>query len=670
MAIKIPIISEFNAKGVERAVKEFQTLTSSADKTAFALKKMALPAAAALGAIAIGGYKAAQSASDLNETINKTNVIFGTASQEIQKFASTASKSLGMATQESLDFAASFGGLGKMAGKTGSDLASFSTDLVSLTADMASFNNANPAEVAIALGAALRGESEPIRRFNVLINDAAVKAEALSMGLYKGTGDLNQQAKVLATHSLILKQTSDQQGDFNNTIDSAANQQKILTATIKDATTKIGQAFLPILEKVLPVLVNFGLAAERNSGLIAAMATALAILAGAIVAANIAMTVWKGISIITTGVNYALAASFTAVQIATGIGILAVAAGTAAFIAYQKSMKGVRAEADALKNSTNNLSGAFIGPQLSPDEMAKRTKAFNDLGNGTKGAAKEVESFAKALKEKLGSALDDAKNALDDAKKAFADFATSVSDGIKQAFSFADAQDAGTETGAGFLDGLRSQVAGVVGYAKKIQDLLDKNLSKDALAQVLASGAAAGSAIADQLIAGGQTAIDETNALVDSANAAAEKVGLNAASKWYQGGIDVAQKMVDGIQAALDQMTPKLMAKMDEIVAKMKRTVNIDVRVTETVSRIVSTIAAGGIPKMAEGGIVSRPTLALIGEAGPEAVVPLSKMGSGGGDVNINVTGGLSTSAEIGQSVVNALRAYSRSAGPLALNIA
>jgi hypothetical protein len=45
-------------------------------------------------------------------------------------------------------------------------------------------------------------------------------------------------------------------------------------------------------------------------------------------------------------------------------------------------------------------------------------------------------------------------------------------------------------------------------------------------------------------------------------------------------------------------------------------------------------------------------------------------MGSGGGDVNINVTGGLSTSAEIGQSVVNALRAYSRSAGPLALNIA
>ena len=75
------------------------------------------------------------------------------------------------------------------------------------------------------------------------------------------------------------------------------------------------------------------------------------------------------------------------------------------------------------------------------------------------------------------------------------------------------------------------------------------------------------------------------------------------------------------------------------------------------------------IPRMADGGIVNSPTLALIGEAGPEAVVPLDKMNTGGG-VTINVNGGLSTSAEIGQAVVNALRAYSRSAGPLALNIA
>ena len=76
-----------------------------------------------------------------------------------------------------------------------------------------------------------------------------------------------------------------------------------------------------------------------------------------------------------------------------------------------------------------------------------------------------------------------------------------------------------------------------------------------------------------------------------------------------------------------------------------------------------------GLPRMADGGIVSSPTLALIGEAGPEAVVPLDRMQNGGG-ITINVTGGLATSAEIGESVVNALRAYSRSAGPLQLQVA
>jgi hypothetical protein len=60
----------------------------------------------------------------------------------------------------------------------------------------------------------------------------------------------------------------------------------------------------------------------------------------------------------------------------------------------------------------------------------------------------------------------------------------------------------------------------------------------------------------------------------------------------------------------------------------------------------------------------------MIGEAGPEAVIPLRNSHEYGGDITINVTGGLATSAEIGESVVNALRAYSRSAGPLQLQVA
>lgn len=76
------------------------------------------------------------------------------------------------------------------------------------------------------------------------------------------------------------------------------------------------------------------------------------------------------------------------------------------------------------------------------------------------------------------------------------------------------------------------------------------------------------------------------------------------------------------------------------------------------------------IPMLAEGGIVRSPTLALIGEAGPEAVVPLNRGGAGMGNITVNVTGGLATSAEIGQAVINAIRAYNRTGGPANIQVA
>ena len=75
------------------------------------------------------------------------------------------------------------------------------------------------------------------------------------------------------------------------------------------------------------------------------------------------------------------------------------------------------------------------------------------------------------------------------------------------------------------------------------------------------------------------------------------------------------------------------------------------------------------IPLLAEGGIVRSATLAVVGEAGPEAVVPLDRAG-GFGNVTVNVTGGLATSAEIGQAVINAIRAYNRTGGPANIQVA
>jgi len=654
MAINIPILTSFNGKGAEAAIKEFQNLTKASDKAAFAINKMALPAAVAFGAIVTGGFKAAQAASDFNETVSKSGVIFGTASTAIKKFADTAASSLGLSKQAALDAAATMGIFGKSAGLAGDDLSNFSIEMVKLSGDLASFHNANPADVALALGAALRGEAEPIRKFGVLLNDAAVKAQAMKMGLYDGTGALSAQAKVLATQKLILEQTSDAQGDFARTSEGAANQQRILKAQVDNAKVAIGRAFLPILEAALPVLVNFATAIGNNTDAFVAVIAVIGTFAGAIVLAKGAMMLWKAASIITTAVNYALATSFTAVQVATGIGIIAVVAGVAAFAAYTTKMNAARVASDKLNQQALTTAGTigatgFIGPQLSAEQLKKAYENYNKVSDAAGTATVATYDYAKALKQGLKEALKDANGALDAAKKALTDYAETVSKGLLDAFSFKDAKEAGDETGGGFLAGLRAQVKGIKNYTNDVQKALNLGLSQDALAAVLAAGSTAGAAIAAELVAGGTTAIDEANALVDSAKMAAEKVGINAGTAWYQVGVDNAQKTVDGLQTKIDELTPQMMKQMDDLANKLKRTIDI----TTNVNGIVADVT---------NGVTDIPVAAPIGK--PEA-----GYGGPGPGVTVNVQGGISTSAEIGEAVVNAIRAYNRAAGPADITV-
>jgi hypothetical protein len=79
----------------------------------------------------------------------------------------------------------------------------------------------------------------------------------------------------------------------------------------------------------------------------------------------------------------------------------------------------------------------------------------------------------------------------------------------------------------------------------------------------------------------------------------------------------------------------------------------------------------GGIPAMGDGGIVRSSTLALIGERGPEAVIPLDRLkNQGGQNITVNITGGISTSADIGRAVVNAIKAMNRVDGPAQIQVA
>lgn len=220
-----------------------------------ALKVGALAAVGAGAAIGSFLKGAVDQASDLNEQTTKIEAIFGKGSAAVQKFAEGGAATLGQTKLDVLDASATFGVFGKAAGLSGKDLAKFSTGFTTLSTDLASFNNKSPEEAVQAIGAALRGEAEPMRQFGVLLDDATLRNEALKLGLIKTTKDaLTPQQKVLAAQAAIYKQTGDAQGDFQKTSGGLANQQRILSAQWSDMKTSVGVGLLPIVTRFVTFL--------------------------------------------------------------------------------------------------------------------------------------------------------------------------------------------------------------------------------------------------------------------------------------------------------------------------------------------------------------------------------------------------------------------------------
>lgn len=209
-------------------------------------------ATAAVGQVVSFMGESIGAASDLGETLSKTNVLFGESSDAVVAFAENAALQFGQSQQQALDAAATFATFGKAAGLAGNDLVSFSTDFVGLASDLASFNNTSPEQAIDAIGAALRGESEPLRAYGVLLDDASMRQKALELGIIDNIKNaLTPQQKVLAAQALIYEQTGAAQGDFARTSDGLANQQRILAAQMDNLKSTLGQALLPVVLAVV-----------------------------------------------------------------------------------------------------------------------------------------------------------------------------------------------------------------------------------------------------------------------------------------------------------------------------------------------------------------------------------------------------------------------------------
>ncbi|MGB7407149.1 MAG: phage tail tape measure protein [Pontixanthobacter sp.] len=191
-----------------------------------------------------------KAATDAEELQSAFDVTFAGMSDSMNRWAEETGDTMGRSTQAMQEAANKFGTLLTNVFPE-KEAAAMSKELAALSVDLGSFFNMADDDALQKLRSGLAGESEPLKDFGILMNEATVKAKALELGLGGVSGKLTEQEKIQARYALILENTTDAQGDAVRTADSTANQMKRAEAAWQELTVTIGTKLLPVLTPVI-----------------------------------------------------------------------------------------------------------------------------------------------------------------------------------------------------------------------------------------------------------------------------------------------------------------------------------------------------------------------------------------------------------------------------------
>jgi hypothetical protein len=300
MTISIPIISEFNGKGIDKAKKEFAQLETVGQKAQFAIKKAAIPAALAVGALAAAGKSALAAGEEVNSAnnrilqINNAMGLFGSETQKvtdrITKLAEAQGTELGIsnltikATQAKL---LTFKNLAKSAKTVGGAF-----DRANKAAlDMAAAGFGSAEGNAVQLGKALEN---PIKGIAALAKSGVTFTDQEKEKIKT----LVESNKMLEAQEMVLAAIETQVG---GTAKATADDTKRMQEGFAQFQQSLGLGLLPILEAVTPVLLGMANWAKENPGTFKVLAAAIGAIAISILAINAAMAL-NPISAIAIGV--------------------------------------------------------------------------------------------------------------------------------------------------------------------------------------------------------------------------------------------------------------------------------------------------------------------------------------------------------------------------------
>lgn len=254
---KNAVRSSLGLKSIEDSAKRAASSTRSFWDTvkAFAggnLLATATTRVAALFKNFIFGAKDAASA--FTELESKAKVTFGATFDAVLSKSSDIAREVGRASSAVLKFATDIGSIIKSFGIAGPMLDNMSTSLAKLAIDMASFSNSTDEEAFNALRSGITGETEPLKRFGIVLTDTNLKLFALEKGIKTKVEAMNQGQKTALRYAYIMEKTKDAQGDAARTADSYANQARRLAGELQTTQEILGKTFTPGLASVLGML--------------------------------------------------------------------------------------------------------------------------------------------------------------------------------------------------------------------------------------------------------------------------------------------------------------------------------------------------------------------------------------------------------------------------------
>jgi lambda family phage tail tape measure protein len=251
------IISAQTSK-YEKSMRDVQRESKKTSQTiSKAWKRASIAVVAATAAMSVGFKNAIDAASDLQEVQGKFDVVFADQKKQAEDMAKILVDSYAMSSREAKQHMSSIQDLLVPMGMQADAALRMSGEVVKLSADLASFNNLPTAQVMLDIQSALVGNFETMKKYGVILNEHVLKQKALEMGLYSGKGMVDANVKAQVAFKLILEGSTFAIGDQIRTMGSYANQMKQLEANIEELSGVIGDELLPIATEVINQINNW-----------------------------------------------------------------------------------------------------------------------------------------------------------------------------------------------------------------------------------------------------------------------------------------------------------------------------------------------------------------------------------------------------------------------------